>query len=219
MKKPILDVLSLFAVLAPLSLTACPDEGKRPLGGTCSGDDQCTSGLCLSNMCLDPNGDEDGDGVINQVEGALGTDPLSKDTDGDGVEDGEEIGDIANPLDGDGDGKPDAVESLTGDQDSDCLADQLDPDDTNPETDPAVLGAELCIKVGACGAEGAVITASCPSDRVPVCDYSGVPEYEADEQSCDGVDNDCDGETDERFKAGGSVSFDGGGFAGDAGKV
>lgn len=219
MKKLIPDVLVLLVLMSPLSLTACPDEGKRPLGGTCSGDDQCTSGLCLSNVCLDPNGDEDQDGVINQVEGALGTDPFSRDTDADGVEDGEEIGDISNPLDGDGDGKPDAIESRTGDADSDCLADQLDPDDTSPETDPAVLGAELCVKVGACGAEGAVVTATCPSDRVPVCDYSQVPEYEADEQTCDSVDNDCDGETDERHKAGGSVTFDGGGFAGDAGKV
>lgn len=208
----------LLAFLA-LSLTACPEDDKRPIGGTCNGDEQCAAGTCIANVCLDPNGDEDSDGLINQVEGALGTDPFSKDTDGDGIEDGDEVGGSLNAIDTDGDGKADALESNSADADSDCLADQVDPDDALPETDPAVLGAELCIKVGACGAEGAVLTATCPTDLVAVCDYAQVPLYEADEAACDGVDNDCDGQTDERQAAGGSVTFDGGPYAADAGKV
>jgi formylglycine-generating enzyme required for sulfatase activity len=48
---------------------------------------------------LDPNGDEDGDGLNNGQELTLGTDPYKKDTDGDGVNDPVEIADGTNPLD------------------------------------------------------------------------------------------------------------------------
>ncbi len=47
-----------------------------------------------------------------------------------------------------------------------------------------------------------------------ICDESGGARPEL----CDGEDNDCDGQTDEDFSAGGSVKFDGGPFSGDANK-
>ncbi len=37
--------------------------------------------------------------------------------------------------------------------------------------------------------------------------------------TCNGLDDDCDGETDEDYVAGGTVTYDGGPYAGDAGKV
>jgi len=51
------------------------------------------------NVVLDPNGDEDGDGLTNGQELTLGTDPRNKDTDWDGVNDPVEIADGTNPND------------------------------------------------------------------------------------------------------------------------
>jgi hypothetical protein len=59
--------------------------------------------------------DDDGDGLNDLVELALGSDPLSPDTDGDGIEDGDEVGDPNSPTDSDGD----------------HINDILDPDDDN----------------------------------------------------------------------------------------
>jgi outer membrane protein OmpA-like peptidoglycan-associated protein len=62
------------------------------------------------------NPDLDGDGLLNDEERQLGTDPLNPDTDGDGLKDGEEVHtyktDPLNP-DTDGDGCKDGEEVLT----------------------------------------------------------------------------------------------------------
>lgn len=58
-------------------------------------------------------GDDDNDGLSNQVEAAIGTDPRASDSDGDGLLDGEEINQYnSNPtmLDTDGDGLADGEE-------------------------------------------------------------------------------------------------------------
>ena len=47
---------------------------------------------------LDPEGDEDGDGLSNQDEAMEGTDPTSEDSDGDGVSDNAEVRAGTNPL-------------------------------------------------------------------------------------------------------------------------
>ena len=52
-----------------------------------------------------------------------------------------------------------------------------------------------CLSTGVCASGGAAITRSCAGGKF-VCNYSAVPKYEAQEQSCDGKDNDCDGTTD-----------------------
>ena len=69
--------------------------------------------------------DADGDGLINRVEAALGTDPRNRDTDGDGLPDGEE--------DPDGDRRHNLAETLNGtatpDGDGDGIIDALDPED------------------------------------------------------------------------------------------
>ena len=64
-----------------------------------------------------PTGDLDGDGLTNEREEELGTDPANPDTDGDGVGDGDEDAAGTDPLDhvsfadADGDLVPDAVEA------------------------------------------------------------------------------------------------------------
>ncbi|MEZ5498880.1 MAG: hypothetical protein R3E77_05535 [Steroidobacteraceae bacterium] len=77
--------------------------------------------------------DLDNDGISNTDETALGTDPLNADTDGDGEDDGAEIGsDVNNPLDTDGDGLIDALESSLTDTDGDGVDDESDPANTDP---------------------------------------------------------------------------------------
>ncbi len=61
----------VFTLLA-LSLTGCPDDGKLPLGATCTDSEQCESGLCLEGICVDPSGIGDtspdaGDGEVSDT--------------------------------------------------------------------------------------------------------------------------------------------------------
>jgi hypothetical protein len=77
------------------------------------------SGPCLAT-------DSDGDGLTNAQEDALGTARGNPDTDGDGALDG------AEPGDTDGDGIPNALESSVTDSDNDGVANQGDPNNSNP---------------------------------------------------------------------------------------
>jgi hypothetical protein len=97
---------------------------------------------------LDPDGDEDGDGVPNGQEEDLGTDPFDSDTDNDGVSDYDEIW-----YDGDGDYTPGAdLNPLNSDTDGDGVrdgtevnlgSDPLDPTDVPPL--PAASPAGLAL--------------------------------------------------------------------------
>jgi gliding motility-associated-like protein len=80
----------------------------------------------------DPNLDTDGDGLTDQVEATVGTDPNNPDSDGDGENDAVEVGDPNNPTDTDGDGIIDAFESSNEDQDGDGVNDEEDPANTDP---------------------------------------------------------------------------------------
>ncbi len=156
-------------LLALALLLACADEGKRPLGANCTSDEQCRSGLCAEARCLDPDGDEDGDGLANGFERALGTDPLAADSDGDGADDPSELGQHDNPADFDGDQVIDALESDTADRDGDCLVDERDPDDLTAVSDPAVLADLGCCCDGRCALRGIGSTARCV-DGALVCE-------------------------------------------------
>ncbi len=63
-----------------------------------------------------PSPDTDGDGLNDDDEVARGTDPLLADTDGDGLDDGDEVARTTNPLvaDTDGDGLRDGQEIILG---------------------------------------------------------------------------------------------------------
>jgi outer membrane protein OmpA-like peptidoglycan-associated protein len=82
---------------------------------------------------LDP--DDDNDGLTTLDELAIGTNPLSKDSDGDGIEDGEEIGkETGQPIDSDDDGIIDAL-----DNNSSPKAVVVDATDEQKTTDKTIL--------------------------------------------------------------------------------
>jgi len=183
-----------------LAGSACEAGGKRPLGAACEAASECESGLCANGTCVDPAGDDDQDGVLNAVELAVGTNLFNADSDGDGAEDGSEIGANPNlPPDSDGDGVSDALESALADADGDCLADQFDASDGDEGHAHAL---EVCQRVGLCATHTDSLSATCEViDGAPLwtCDPSAVPGYDVSDTACDGVDEDCDGETDEEF--------------------
>jgi hypothetical protein len=77
--------------------------------------------------------DSDGDGLTNAQEDALGTNRNAADSDGDGANDGAEVGgNVGAPLDTDGDGTINALESATSDADHDGIVDQNDADNDDP---------------------------------------------------------------------------------------
>jgi|GEM_PF-6452096 len=180
---------------------ACGDEKAqtgRPIGAVCDADGDCGVGACLQGQCLDPEADEDGDGLVNRIEASLGTSITSADTDGDALSDRNEVSAELTAVDSDGDGIQDALESDIADADGDCLPDQRDADVTTR----ADLLARICKSEGVCAA--GTLAVAC-AKTTATCDYAGISAFEATEVSCDDLDNDCDGATDEDLPPGACV--------------
>ncbi len=200
MRRPTGAWAATWVAVVCLAASCGPSKGKGKVGAFCDNDSDCESGLCFENQCLDPDGDEDGDGLKNGIEAhQTGTDPLRADTDNDGLPDAEEVGDIQSPTDTDGDGLSDALESslMLADPDRDCLPDQFDP-----HNDVADAGMERQIAALFCQKGGGVcsefldkVVAACVEGEVQ-CDYSAITDYEETETRCDQKDNDCDGQAD-----------------------
>ncbi|HRE88391.1 MAG TPA: carbohydrate binding domain-containing protein [Myxococcota bacterium] len=184
-----MNSLRLLPLLFVLFMVGCPEDEKRPIGSTCGSDEQCVSGLCASNVCVDPAGDEDGDGLINGLEAALGSNAFDADSDADGKPDIDELG--GDPArDGDGDGRPDLIESAIADLDGDCVVDETDPDADGPGE---LL--EACLSEGVC-TTGVELRCDLQAGQPTGCEYGKVVGY-MEIDACDGLDNDCDGTTDE----------------------
>ncbi len=117
----------------------------------CTSDSGCDDGgWCLDGVCIEADVDSDSDGLTDDEEEALGTDPSDADTDNDGIDDGDEVGGgdpstyepgtDTNPLDADtdDDGLSDGEEMATGtdpldgDSDGDGLGDGLESGVTDP---------------------------------------------------------------------------------------
>jgi hypothetical protein len=188
-----------LSCLIGASVMACGDGGnRRAAGDSCDGDADCATGLCYASICLDPEADDDGDGVVTRLELELGTNPTAADTDGDGKTDRDELDANLGAVDSDSDGKIDAIESILMDNDRDCAPDEADARDDLPEGTTSPLLATLCPQTGVCTAEGAVMAVMCLKGLdQPACDLRGVPFHENTESACDQRDNDCDGQTDE----------------------
>ena len=77
--------------------------------------------------------DSDGDGLTDDEEASIGTDPLDEDTDGDGLTDADEVERGTDPLDEDTDGD--------GYSDFDEVADGSSPTDANdaPAADSNII--------------------------------------------------------------------------------
>ncbi|RZK31277.1 MAG: hypothetical protein EOO63_04605, partial [Hymenobacter sp.] len=74
--------------------------------------------------------DQDNDGLTNQEEASIGTNPTNPDTDGDGINDGTEVTNGSNPLDP---CSPNATPGICDtDADGDGVPSVSDPDDNNP---------------------------------------------------------------------------------------
>jgi len=90
------------------------------------------NGHLLCEYTSDPNGDVDGDGLTNQQELQLGTDPANADSDGDGFSDFVETEGGLDPVDTDND---DTIDAMDPDDDGDGLLTWVeefynhDPDD------------------------------------------------------------------------------------------
>ncbi|QTH63079.1 choice-of-anchor L domain-containing protein [Psychrosphaera ytuae] len=78
--------------------------------------------------------DSDNDGLTDNVELALGTDPNNPDSDGDGVPDAVEVVDSNNPVDSDNDG---VIDALDPDDDNDGIATLVEDKNTDLDGDPS----------------------------------------------------------------------------------
>lgn len=194
-----LGVMSVAATACLVTISCGEDGGPVDVGGSCKGDADCRTALCVAARCADPVADQDWDGLTAGDEVRLGLDPFHPDSDRDGVPDGLEVGrDLANPADYDGDGLIDALESMVSDSDGDCLPDQYDPLDAAEPAGSSQMVPVLCNMAGVCGTASNTIVATCDGSRVS-CNYEGVPGWNVAEWMCDGQDNNCNGRIDEGF--------------------
>ena len=101
---------------APLGHNSTPLAGMLNNAGKIVGVYCCETCGTLTMNVVDPNGDEDADGITNAEEIALGTNIFSTDSDSDGLLDNEELVLGTNPAkaDTDGDGVSDGREVAMG---------------------------------------------------------------------------------------------------------
>ncbi len=139
----------------PLSVVGATDPLDRDTddGGSEDGEEVLADGTdpTAGNGADDAAADLDADGLSNGQEAILGTDPNDPDTDNDGIDDGDEVGNDAtlnlgdtNPLDADSDddGIADGAERL-GTDGMPNTGDETDPLDADSDNDGLNDGLEI----------------------------------------------------------------------------
>ena len=154
-------------------------------------DDYEVANPCLDPLVPDANADLDGDGLTNQEEFDLGTNPCVADTDNDGLNDGQEIIIGSNPLvaDTDGDGLDDGQEQdPTADTDGDGLINILDPDSDN---DGLPDGVEVALGLDPLDSDSDNDNSP---DGIEDTDGDGLPNFEEVQEGTDPGNPDTDGD-------------------------
>lgn len=140
-------LLGLLGVLALFLCVAGVFGGRALLGGRATATAEHIANLTATAVALNTS-DFDADGISNEREAQLGTDPNNADSDEDGVDDGRELDAGTDPLnpDSDGDGLSDGDEivwetnAFNPDTDGDGWEDGREVNEegsspTNPDTD------------------------------------------------------------------------------------
>ncbi len=172
------------------------NDGEEVLGldgVPMSGDETDPLNACDPNVLAIPLGDCDEDGLTNEFEDVLGTDPLDPDSDDDGINDGDEVSVVgSDPLDEcdgnpyafpDGDCDDDGLTNSEEDTNGNGQLDEGETDPRNPDTD----GDGLSDEDEVLGDDGIADTGD-EGDPLDPCDPNvyGFPDGDCDE---DGVTN------------------------------
>jgi hypothetical protein len=193
-----------------------PDEDLAwhgvPLGAICDGVGQCGKGVVVCSAAFAPTCSSNPDGPFPQAK----TEACNgQDDDCDGLTDeGFAYQDLAVGAECDGIGScgPGLVEcgqngATTCSTNEDGSASQVTPEQCNGQDDDCDEAIDeaidpslaTCPKLGVCAA--GTVGASCV-DGQWACEFGMTAPYEPTELSCDGLDNDCNGVTDEGFGVG-----------------
>ncbi|MCP3686020.1 MAG: S8 family serine peptidase [bacterium] len=165
-------------------------------------------GRCIGYRQVACTSDDEGAGIVNAYQAYLSIKQTVQDSDGDGVPDDQDVcPGFDDNVDSDGDGVPDGCDGCTDvDQDTYC-AETNDCDDSDASVNPAAVEAcnnidndcdgsideGLILQCGSDVGECSFGTQTCAAGVWGVCVGGTDPVPEV----CDGLDNDCDGHTDE----------------------